>query len=73
MPMAIFDIVYLMSFSEEEKDKEIVVYGNTLSRPYDLEIAEKLLLRGYTDVKVLEGGLAAWEANGYPVEPKVSK
>jgi len=73
MPMALFDIVYLMSFSEEEKDKEIVVYGNTLSRPYDLEIADKLLLRGYTDVKVLDGGLAAWEANGYPVEPKVSK
>jgi len=73
MPMAIFDIVYLMSFSEEEKDKKIVVYGNTISRPYDLEIADKLLLRGYTDVKVLDGGLAAWEANGYPVEPKVSK
>ncbi len=73
MPMALFDIVYLMSFSEEEKDKKIVVYGNTISRPYDLEIADKLLLRGYTDVKVLDGGLQAWEANGYPVEQKVSR
>jgi rhodanese-related sulfurtransferase len=73
MPMALFDIVYLMSFSEEKKDEKIVVYGNTISRPYDLEIAGKLLLRGYTDVKVLDGGLQAWEANGYPVEPKVSK
>lgn len=73
MPMAIFDIVYLMSFSNEEKDKKIVVYGNTISRPYDLEIADKLLLRGYTDVKVLDGGLEAWEANGYPVEQKVSR
>jgi len=73
MPMALFDIVYLMSFSEEKKDKEIVVYGNTISRPYDLEIADKLLLRGYKDVKVLEGGLQAWEANGYPVEQKVSR
>jgi 3-mercaptopyruvate sulfurtransferase SseA len=68
MPMALFDIVYLISFPEEEKDKKIVVYGNTISRPYDLEIADKLLLRGHRDVKVLDGGLQAWEANGYPVE-----
>ncbi|MGA2403142.1 MAG: cyclic nucleotide-binding domain-containing protein [Syntrophobacteraceae bacterium] len=73
MPMALFDIVYLMSFSEADKDKKIVVYGNSISRPYDQEIAGKLLLRGYTDVRVLEGGLRAWEANGYPVEQKVSK
>jgi len=68
MPMALFDIVYLISFPEEEKDKKIVVYGNTISRPYELEIADKLLLRGHRDVKVLDGGLQAWEANGYPVE-----
>jgi rhodanese-related sulfurtransferase len=73
MPMALFDIVYLMSFSEEQKDKKILVYGNTISRPYDLEIADKLLLRGHTDVKVLDGGLQAWEAGGYPVEQKVSR
>ena len=60
-------------FFRREKDKKIVVYGNTISRPYDLEIADKLLLRGYTDVKVLDGGLRAWEANGYPVDQKVSK
>jgi rhodanese-related sulfurtransferase len=73
MPMALFDIVYLMSFPEEGKDKKIVVYGNTISRPYDLEIAGKLLLRGHRDVKVLDGGLQAWEANGYPVEQKVTR
>jgi len=73
MPMALFDIVYLMNFSEGDKNEKIVVYGNTISRPYDLEIANKLLLRGYTDVKVMEGGLSAWEAMGYPVEQKVSK
>jgi len=73
MPMALFDIVYLMNFSDEDKDKKIVVYGHTISRPYDLEIADKLQLRGYTDVKVLEGGLETWEANGYPVEQKASR
>jgi len=68
MPMALFDFVYLMSFSQEDRDKKIVVYGNTISRPYDLQIADKLMLRGYKNVKVLDGGLKAWEANGYPVE-----
>ena len=28
----------------------------------------KLLLKGHKDVKVLEGGTAAWEKAGYPVE-----
>ncbi len=73
MPMALFDIVYLMSFSDQDKEKKIVVYGNTVSRPYDLEIAGKLLLRGHTDVKVLDGGLQGWAASGYPVEQKVSR
>ena len=73
MTMALFDFVYLMSFSEGDKDKKIVVYGNTISRPYDLEIADKLLLRGYKNVKVLDGGLQAWEANGYPVEKEASE
>ncbi len=73
MPMALFDIVYLMNFSEEDKAQKIVVYGNTISRPYDLEIASKLLLRGYSDVKLMDGGLIAWKAKGYPVEEQVSK
>jgi CRP-like cAMP-binding protein/rhodanese-related sulfurtransferase len=73
MPVAIFDIIYLMKFSEEDKARKIVVYGNTISRPYDREIAGKLLLRGHSDVKVMDGGLKAWEAGGYPVEEQVSK
>ena len=73
MPLALFDVIYLVSFPEEDKNKEIVVYGSTISRPYDMEIADKLLLRGYSNVKVLEGGLPAWEDKGYPVEQKVAK
>ncbi|MGO9371059.1 MAG: cyclic nucleotide-binding domain-containing protein [Syntrophobacteraceae bacterium] len=73
VPMPLFDIVYLMNFSEEDKAKKIVVYGSTISRPYDRELASKLVLRGYMDVKVMEGGLSAWEANGYPVDQKDSK
>ncbi len=73
MPMAIFDFVYLMSFSEQDKNKKIVVYGSSISRPYDLEIADKLMLRGYRNVRVLDGGLQAWVANGYPVQKEASR
>jgi CRP-like cAMP-binding protein len=68
VPLAIFDIVYLMTFTKESKEKKIVVYGGTISKPYDLELANKLLLRGYENISILDGGLAAWEAKGYPVE-----
>jgi CRP-like cAMP-binding protein/rhodanese-related sulfurtransferase len=73
MPLALFDIVYLMNFADKDKAERVVVYGNTISRPYDQEIASKLVLQGYSDVKVMDGGLKAWEAGGYPVEEQVSK
>ncbi|HOV86742.1 MAG TPA: cyclic nucleotide-binding domain-containing protein [Syntrophobacteraceae bacterium] len=73
MPLALFDIVYMMSFAEEDKEKKIIVYGGTVSKLYDLEVANKLLLRGYSNVRILEGGLSAWEQNGYPVVEKAKK
>jgi rhodanese-related sulfurtransferase len=69
MPLSLFDIVYMMTFSgDEEKGKEIIVYGGTISRPYDYDVANTLILRGHKDVRVLKGGLSAWEKDGYPVE-----
>lgn len=73
MPLGLFDIVYMMSLSEEDKEKEIIVYGGTLSRFYDWEVAGKLLLRGHENVRILEGGLDEWEKLGYPVEAKGKK
>jgi rhodanese-related sulfurtransferase len=73
MPVSLFDIVYLMNFSEEDKETGILVYGNSISRPYDLEIATRLMLRGYSDVRIIDGGLPAWEARGYPVEKMAAK
>lgn len=70
MPLALFDIVYTMTFDEEDKAKKIIVYGETISKPYDLEVADKLMLRGHTNVTVLAGGMEAWEAKGYPVEER---
>jgi rhodanese-related sulfurtransferase len=73
MPLTLFDIVYMMTFAEEDREREIIVYGRTISRLYDLELASKLILRGYKNVRILEGGLAAWEDKGYPVEEKAAK
>jgi rhodanese-related sulfurtransferase len=69
MPLSLFDIVYMMTFSgDEEKGKKIIVYGGTISQPYDYDLANTLILRGHKDVVVLKGGLSAWEKDGYPVE-----
>lgn len=73
MPLAIFDFVYLMRFANEPKNTPIVVYGNTISRPYALQVANRLISRGYTNVKILHGGLSAWEAAGNPVESGASQ
>ena len=62
-----------MTFAKENKEKKIIVYGGTVSKLYDRELADKLLLRGHEQVRILEGGLAAWEAKGYPVEEKGKK
>ena len=73
MPLDIFDFVYLMRFADKPKDSPIVVYGNTVSRPYDLEVEDKLVSLGYKNVKVLDCGLTAWERSGYPVERGASQ
>lgn len=70
MPLDIFDIVYLMTFPEKNKEKRIVIYGGTISRLYGLELAQKLALRGHENIRLLEGGLPAWKKMGYPVEAK---
>ena len=69
MPMNIFDIMYMMALSEEDKRREIIVYGRTVSKPYDEELANKLASCGHENVRILEGGLTAWKNQGYPVEP----
>jgi len=69
IPLPLFEISYLMNLAEVNKERRIIVYGSTISRPYDNEVAEKLLLRGHKNVRILEGGLSAWRKKGYPVEP----
>jgi rhodanese-related sulfurtransferase len=68
VPLALFDFVYMMKFSNLESDKEIIIYGRNISRHYDEEVAFKFALRSHTNLKLLSGGLSAWEKRGYPAE-----
>jgi len=69
LPLSMFDFMYDMSPSHKDKDRAIIVYGRTISRYYDKEVANKLVIRGHRDVLILEGGLHSWKKNGYPVGP----
>jgi CRP-like cAMP-binding protein/rhodanese-related sulfurtransferase len=66
-PLAIFDFMYDMKLGKTDKAKEIVVYGRTISKYYDEEVAAKLVVRGFENVSILNGGLSAWKKNHYPV------
>jgi CRP-like cAMP-binding protein len=68
VPLSLFDILYEVTFGGKGKAKKVIVCGGTVSKLYDWELADELLLKGHKNVKVLEGGTAAWEKAGYPVE-----
>jgi rhodanese-related sulfurtransferase len=69
LSLALFDFVYIMNFEQIDPQREVIVYGRNFSRLYDDEVAFKLQARGHTNVRVLSGGLSAWEKEYYPVEP----
>jgi rhodanese-related sulfurtransferase len=68
LPLALFEIMYMMELSDVDKEKEIIVYGRTISRLYDEDVARKLILRGHRNTRILKGGLSQWKKKGYPVE-----
>ena len=69
LPLAIFGFMYDVSIGQTDKSKEIIVYGRTISKRHDEEVASKLVARGHKNVKILKGGLDAWRKKHYPVEP----
>jgi len=69
VPSALFDLVYMMELSDLDKNKDIIVYGRTISSLYDEQVARKLILRGFKTTMILEAGFSAWEKKGFPVEP----
>jgi rhodanese-related sulfurtransferase len=68
VPVALFDFMYMMTLGGQEKSKEVIVYGRTISSRYDAYIANKLILRGHENVRILDGGIRAWKKKGYAVE-----
>ncbi len=51
------------------KEKESIVYCTCTSEKTSRMILERARELEFTRIKFLKGGLAAWKAKGYPVEP----
>jgi rhodanese-related sulfurtransferase len=68
VPLDVFDVVYMMKLNGLAPERQIIVYGRTISRHYDEEVAHRLTQRDREDVVVFTGGLSAWERQGFPVE-----
>jgi CRP-like cAMP-binding protein/rhodanese-related sulfurtransferase len=78
LPLRLFELIYMMDLSEEDKEKDIIIYGRSISALYDEEVARKLILRKHKNVKILKptlpymplfwSGFSQWEKQGYPVE-----
>lgn len=65
----LFDFLYGMRLAKQPKDKPVLVYGRTVSRLYDEDVAGLLAKRGHKNVMLVSGGLQAWKQAGYPVQP----
>ena len=68
VPLDVFDVVYMMKLNGLAPERRIIVYGRTISRHFDEEVAHRLTQRDRKDVMVFTGGLSAWEKQGFPVE-----
>jgi rhodanese-related sulfurtransferase len=51
------------------KEKDAVVYCTCPSDKTSRTVLRRALALQFRKIKFLKGGLAAWKANGYPVEP----
>ncbi|MGA9673184.1 MAG: rhodanese-like domain-containing protein [Terracidiphilus sp.] len=49
--------------------EEVVVYCTCPSDKTSRAVLHRALAMGYSQIKFLKGGLEAWKAKGYPVEP----
>lgn len=65
----LFDMVYLMHFTQVPLSRPIIVYGGNISRRWDEDVAARLAAREHERVLVLKDGLSGWVAHGYTVEP----
>lgn len=68
LPAPLFDFTYMLRAAGLARDADLVVYGATISRLYDWQVAEKLRARGHERVYVLDGGRSGWKGAKLPVE-----
>ncbi len=70
----VYEMVFLDRVAEcvPDRDRAIVVYDESGTTLTARTAKEKLERAGYGNVAILEGGLQAWRAAGYPLEPAVS-
>ncbi len=68
VPLPLFDNLYTVKLGRLDPKRPIIVYGRTISRLYDVELANRLKKHDHEDVRVLPGGIRAWEAEGGQVE-----
>ncbi|MFZ5448238.1 MAG: cyclic nucleotide-binding domain-containing protein [Thermodesulfobacteriota bacterium] len=76
LPVILFDIMFPMfHFTLEQtpgnKDKTLIVYGGTLSRRMDVDLARMLIHRGLKNVAVLHD-YSAW-VKAFPIEQRPPK
>ena len=45
IPLTIFDFIYDLTLADADKEKEIIVYGRSISRHYDEAVANKYIGR----------------------------
>ena len=57
LPPTLFDFLYAMHLGRRDLDAPVLVTGRTVSRQYDVEIAQRLMARGHTRVFVVQGEL----------------
>ena len=51
------------------KNRDVVVYCTCPGEESSREVLHRALTLGFNRVKLLKGGLNAWKAKGYPVQP----
>ncbi len=66
LPVLFFDLQYpmfqfMLMQQQVPKDKPVVVYGGTVSRRFDKELAKLLKERDFPQVRILGGDYQAWE------------
>ena len=63
-PQAVLDDPSLIS-----ENKDLIVYCTCPSDKTGLVVVRRALAKGFSQIRLLKGGLDSWRAEGYPVEP----